>query len=279
MAELTYPDIVASPTNGTTGSELAAAMNEIKTVVNENAGGGSKLESFLADKNALSAVDFNHSVTESLIGNGVIALQDTTTSPRAKPFYMQDGLAFFRAATSGNRVCPIQYPGSVFNLPLVSDDFASSIDSGQNTISKTLAVTVDVRSDLSAASAFNTQIYKGIGNTGTNFIQISNAAIRCQCAYNLNVFFDTAYTIPDGIHTIIYTADNDFIRLYVDGVEVGFLAAPALTNVNADIGTRTEQYAIYDGGDPLICTGRSAELAATLSAAEVAELHSAMVTP
>lgn len=279
MAELTYPDVVASPTNGTTGAELAAAMNQIKAVVNENASGGSKLSSFLSGRNTLSAVDFNQSVTEALTGSGVISLPDTTTTPRATPFYTQDGLTFFRAATSGNRVCTIRYPGSILNLPLVSSDFASSVDSGQDTIARTLAVTVDVRSDLSLSGAFNSQIYKGIGNTGTNFIQVSNTAIRCQCAYDTNVFFDTTYTIPVGIHTVIYTADNDFIRLYVDGVEIGVLAAPALTNVNADIGTRTDQYAIYDGSDPLICTGRSAELAATLSAAEMAELHSALVTP
>jgi hypothetical protein len=52
MAELTYPDIVASPTNGTTGSELAAAMNEIKTVVNENASGsgGDLYQQLMNDK-------------------------------------------------------------------------------------------------------------------------------------------------------------------------------------------------------------------------------------
>lgn len=52
MAELTYPDVVASPTNGTTGAELAAAMNQIKAVVNENAGssGGDLYQQLMNDK-------------------------------------------------------------------------------------------------------------------------------------------------------------------------------------------------------------------------------------
>lgn len=57
MAELTYPDIVASPINGTTGSELADAMNQIKAVVNENAGssGGDLYQQLMNDKDV---VDF-----------------------------------------------------------------------------------------------------------------------------------------------------------------------------------------------------------------------------
>jgi hypothetical protein len=223
MANLTYPDVVADATNGTTGTQIADAFNEIKTVVNENAGssGGDLYQQLMNDKDV---VDFwLPSASPRLLQKSKV---ESSESPSPYP------LTTF--STSG-----VLLNSDRITFPNQNHKRAITVDGAG---AMTNLVFFNMKAPASGAT-FNTfeEINNGNrGGSGGLTMYFTNRFETGYASQSLTqmtaTWIDSGGDVGVGLHyaqsDIVFTPTEAVVTLYIDGIQraqKAYTGAPSLT--------------------------------------------------